>query len=60
MKGLLENEAFCTGFAVGINAYQQKVVMAEKQGKPILIDGELFYIQNGRDRLLEVIEKLCE
>jgi len=60
LKDLLGNEAFCTGFAVGINAYQQKVIVAEKQGKPILIDGELYYIQNGRDRLLEAIEKICE
>lgn len=60
MKELLENEAFCTGFIAGINAYQQKVVTANRHGKPIMINGEMYYIQNGRERLLEAIDKMCE
>lgn len=56
----MENEAFCTGFVAGINAYQQKVVTANRLREPIMINGELYYIQNGRERLLETIEKMCE
>lgn len=56
----MENDAFCTGIAVGINLYQQKVIMASKRKEPIKIGEELYYVQNGRERLKEIIEKICE
>lgn len=55
----MENDAFCTGIAVGINLYQQKVIMASKRKEPIKIGEELYYVQNGRERLKEIIEKIC-
>lgn len=33
----MENEAFCTGITVGINIYQQKVIMAHNRKEPIKI-----------------------
>lgn len=60
MKDLLESEAFCTGVAVGINLHQQKVVMASERKEPLKIGDELYYIQNGRERLQEMIEKICK
>lgn len=60
MKELMKNEAFCNGVAVGISIHQQKVIMASKRKEPLQIDGELYYILDGRERLQEVIEKICE
>lgn len=57
---MIESEAFCTGVAVGINLHQQKVVMASERKEPLKIGDELYYVQNGRERLQEMIEKICE
>jgi len=51
---------FCSGVAVGINLLQQKVVNASKMKEPIKIDGELYYVQTGSDRLIEMLERICE
>lgn len=59
MKELLESEAFCSGVAVGVSLYQQKVIMAYQQKEPLRIDGEFYYIQDGRERLQETIDKIC-
>lgn len=60
MEKFLESKAFCNGVAVGINLHQQKVVTASKRREPLQIDGELYYVQNGRERLTEMIEKICK
>lgn len=60
MKELMESEAFCCGVAVGINLHQQKVVMVSERKKPLKIGDELYYVQNGRQRLKEMIEKICK
>lgn len=59
MKELLENEAFCTGVAVGIDLYQCRVVNAHDRKEPLTIDGELYYLQTGRERLQEVLDRIC-
>ena len=59
MSDLLENKEFCNGVAVGINLYQNKVVTAHDQKEPLKIGEELYYIQNGRERLAEVLDKIC-
>ena len=60
MSELMENEAFCTGITVGINIYQQKVIMAHNRKEPIKICEELYFLQNGKERLQEMIEKICK
>lgn len=60
MKELAGNEAFCNGVAVGIKLHQNKVVNASERKEPLRIDGELYYIQNGRERLQEAIDKICK
>lgn len=60
MKDLLESEVFCSGVAVGINLHQQKVVTASERKEPLKIGDELYYIQNGRERLQEMIDKICK
>lgn len=59
MKELLENEAFCTGVAAGIDLYQCKVVNAHDRKEPIKIGENIYYIQDGRERLAEVMDRIC-
>ena len=56
----MENEVFFCGVSVGVNLYQQKVVNAAKEKTHLKIGDELYYVQRGRDRLAEMIEKICK
>ena len=56
----MESEAFCCGVSAGINLHQQKVVMASESKEPLKIGDNLYYVQNGRERLQEMIEKICK
>jgi len=60
METLQENEAFCVGMSLGIGLYQQRVIEAHKRGQPLLIDGNLYYLQDGRERLQAVIDEICK
>lgn len=60
MSNLTENEAFCNGIMVGIGLALQRVIAAHKQKKPLIIGDEMFYLQSGRERLAEVLEKICK
>ncbi len=59
MTEQLENEAFCMGVAVGINLHQQKVIEAHKRKVPLKVGDTLYYLQSGRERLQEMIDKVC-
>lgn len=59
MRKLIER-AFCNGIAVGICLYQKAVVTAHKQKKPLKIGDNLYYVQDGRERLAEVLDKMCK
>ena len=59
MENLLKSDVFRNGVAVGINLYQYKVVTAHDQKEPLKIGDELYYVQNGRERLAEVLDKIC-
>lgn len=60
MDGIFESQAFCNGVAVGINIYQQKVIMAYENNEAIKIDGELYYIQSAKERLQDMVDKICK
>ena len=60
MEKFMESEAFYNGVAVGISLHQQKVVSASEHREPLQIDGELYYVQNGREKLKEMLEKICK
>lgn len=60
LNELLEQEAFINGVAVGINLYQAKVITAHKRKEPLIIGENLYYLQSGRERLQEFLEKICE
>ena len=55
MNELLENEAFCVGVAVGRDWYRRKVIAAHEKREPLMMNGELYYLQDGRERLLQEI-----
>ena len=57
---LTENDAFVTGITVGINLYQAKIITAHKRNKPLKVGDNLFYLQSGRERLQEFLERICE
>lgn len=59
MSKLIER-AFCNGVAVGICLYQRTIISAYERKKPLKIGEDLFYIQSGRERLAEVLEKICK
>ncbi len=59
MKELEDNEAFFTGIVTGINLYQNKVVTAHDRKEPLKIGDKIYYIQSGRERLQEMIDKIC-
>lgn len=60
MDELMENESFCCGVAVGINLHQQRVLMASERKEPLKIGDELYYVQSGRERLKEMMDKICK
>lgn len=61
-KGILRKlieRVFCNGVAVGISLYQKMVVPAHERKKPLKIGEDFYYISSGRERLQEVLEKIC-
>lgn len=60
MNETTESQAFCIGMAVGINIFQQKVVTAQKNNEAIKIGGELYYIQTAKERLQDMVDKICK
>lgn len=59
MDELMENKVFVAGMAVGIQIHQDRVVTANRRREPIRIGEEIFYIQSGRERLEEAIDRIC-
>lgn len=57
---LLENEAFANGIVVGIQLHQQKVIAAHRRKEPLKVGDDLFYLQSGRERLQEMLDKICK
>lgn len=57
---LFKNNDFCMGVVVGINLYQKKILEAYERNESLMINGDLYYLQDGRERLLqEMIDKIC-
>lgn len=54
------NEAFTSGIIVGIGLQQQQIVAAHKRKVPLKIGDTLYYLQDGRERLEEFLEKICK
>lgn len=59
MDGLMESQEFAYGIAIGIGLHQQKVVSAHKRKEPVKIGDTLYFLQDGRERLEEVLDRIC-
>lgn len=59
MTGLLENEAFCMGVAFGIHLYQMAVIKAHERKEPLMVNDTLYYLQDGRERLEQMLDEIC-
>ena len=53
-----EVNTFYGGMVAGIKLYRKKVVLAHRNHEPMRIDGELYYIQNAKERLQDMIDKV--
>lgn len=60
MEELFENEAFCVGVTFGLSLYQRRIIEAHKRREPLLIGDNLYYLQDGRERLQAVIDEICK
>ena len=60
MNELMDNEAFYYGLICGIKIFQQKIITAHKRREHLMIDGNGYYVQSGRERLQEMIDKICK
>ena len=59
MNELLENEIFFKGVITGISLHQQKVITAHKRKEPLMIGDNLYYLENGRERLERMFDEIC-
>lgn len=59
MKELLKSDAFCAGMILGINLYFNKAISAHGRNEPLKIGDNLYYLQTGRERLEEALDKIC-
>lgn len=50
MRKLIER-AFCNGITVGISLYQRMIVSAHERKKPLKIGNDLYYLENGREKV---------
>lgn len=54
-----EQEAFINGIVVGINLHQSMVIAAHERKEPLVIGDSLYYLQSGRERLEDYLNKVC-
>lgn len=59
MDELINSKEFCIGVNVGISLYQNVVVKAHEQRSPLKIGNSLYYIEDGRERLKELLDEIC-
>ncbi len=60
MTELLENEAFCIGVVVRIHLYQMAVIIAHERKEPLIVGDTLYYLQNGREKLEQALDEICQ
>lgn len=60
MDELMEQEAFTKGIVVGVHLHQRRVIAAHERGEPIAIGDSLYYLQSSRERLEEILNRICQ
>lgn len=56
----MENEAFANGIIVGVSLHQQRVIAAHERKEPVKIGDKLYFIQDGKERLEQVLDEICK
>lgn len=59
-KELMESNNFHNGILFGFILYQIIVISAHANKEPLMIGDTLYYLQDGRERLQEFLEKICK
>lgn len=54
----LFEKVYMDGVAEGVKQANNKIKEHCKKGKPVLIDGELYFIQDSRQHLIEVMNQI--
>lgn len=60
MDELIDSREFRIGVNAGISLYQNVVVKAHEQKEPLVIGENLYYVQDGWERLQQVLEEICK
>ena len=59
MNELTENQAFTNGIIVGIGLCEQRIITTHEKKMPLAIGDKLYFIQDGKERLEEVLNDIC-
>lgn len=54
-----EKQVFANGIVVGICLHQEKVIAAHMRKEPVKIGDKLYFIQDGKERLEQVLNDIC-
>jgi hypothetical protein len=60
LENLSESAEFVTGIVVGISIYQQKVVTAHDRKEPLEINGNSYFVKEGKEQLQELVDIICK
>ena len=55
-----EKQAFANGVVVGVSLHQQRVIVAHERREPLIIGDNLFYLENGKERLGRILNEICK
>lgn len=59
MNELTENQAFANGIIVGIGLYEQRIITTHARKEPMKVGDKLYFLQDGKERLEEVLNDIC-
>lgn len=60
MKFMFQDDAFEQGIVTGIKLMEQKILKACEEGKPIEIDGRVYFVKSDIQNLREIFAKMEE
>jgi hypothetical protein len=58
MKLMFQDDAFKQGIVTGIKLMEQKILKACEEGKPIEIDGRVYFVKSDIQNLREIFDKM--
>ena len=55
---MFQDDAFKQGIVTGIKLMEQKILMACEEGKPVEIDGRVYFVKSDIQNLREIFDKM--